>query len=164
VRIYMEDGTYAVSDEQGKYSLYGLIPRLHVAKVDLTTLPPVRVLRCSATAMRWMQGACSSTHRGELHKADFALSACSASLREEIAVRRRALTHPSEILQARAACGQRMRRPQRSMRAHCRERFHPVARESQSAVGAAPAAPQVAMASAMPGIAPFAPLWLRSVR
>src|SRR5690606_11865891 len=39
VRIYLEDGTYAVTDEEGKYSLYGLVPRTHVAKVDRTTLP-----------------------------------------------------------------------------------------------------------------------------
>jgi hypothetical protein len=39
VRIYLEDGTYAVTDEEGKYSFYGLEPRTHVAKVDNITLP-----------------------------------------------------------------------------------------------------------------------------
>jgi uncharacterized repeat protein (TIGR01451 family) len=39
VRIYMEDGTYAITDSEGKYSLYGLRPFGHVLKVDEITLP-----------------------------------------------------------------------------------------------------------------------------
>src|SRR5256885_7929509 len=40
VRIYLEDGTYAVTDEQAKDSLYGLIPRLHEAQAHLPPPPP----------------------------------------------------------------------------------------------------------------------------
>ncbi|WP_020395857.1 OmpA family protein [Thiolinea disciformis] len=39
VRLYMEDGTYAISDENGQYSLYGLKPGVHVVKVDGHTVP-----------------------------------------------------------------------------------------------------------------------------
>ncbi len=39
VRLYMEDGTYVITDPQGQYSLYGLQPGVHVLKVDLHTLP-----------------------------------------------------------------------------------------------------------------------------
>ncbi|RRN43391.1 DUF11 domain-containing protein, partial [Lautropia dentalis] len=39
VRLYLENGTWLVSDEQGKYSHCGLRPRTHVLKVDSRTLP-----------------------------------------------------------------------------------------------------------------------------
>ncbi|MGB0849453.1 MAG: SdrD B-like domain-containing protein, partial [Thiolinea sp.] len=39
VRLYMEDGTYVVTDPNGQYSLYGLQPGMHVLKVDNHTLP-----------------------------------------------------------------------------------------------------------------------------
>ena len=40
VRIYMEDGSYVISDAEGKYSFAGVSPVTHVLKVDETTLPP----------------------------------------------------------------------------------------------------------------------------
>jgi uncharacterized repeat protein (TIGR01451 family) len=39
VRIYLEDGTFAVTDGEGKYSLYGLLPRTHVAKYLIIAMP-----------------------------------------------------------------------------------------------------------------------------
>ena len=39
VRLYLEDGTYVVSDINGQYSLYGLQPGMHVLKVDNHSLP-----------------------------------------------------------------------------------------------------------------------------
>ena len=39
VRIYMEDGTYVITDENGQYSLYGIKPGNHVLKMDRTSLP-----------------------------------------------------------------------------------------------------------------------------
>ena len=42
VRLYLEDGTFAVTDSEGKYSFYGLRPVTRVLKLDLTTLPPAR--------------------------------------------------------------------------------------------------------------------------
>ena len=158
VRIYLEDGTYAVSDEEGKYSLYGLIPRLHVAKADLTTLPAGARLEVLNTRNALDAGSVFvDLTEGELHKADFALSACSPSLREQIAARRRALTHPSEIALAAGSLW-----PASAATAAVDARTLPssgvirLPGQSQGAGGAAPAAPQVAMASAMPGIAPFA--------
>jgi len=38
-RVYMETGTYAVTDNEGKYSIYGLAPRTHVVKLDTETMP-----------------------------------------------------------------------------------------------------------------------------
>ncbi len=40
VRIYLEDGTYVVTDRDGKYSIDGIAPGEHVLKLDRTTLPP----------------------------------------------------------------------------------------------------------------------------
>ena len=158
VRIYLEDGTYAVTDEQGKYSLYGLIPRLHVAKVDLTTLPAGARLEVLSNRNALDAGsAFVDLTDGELHKTDFALSACSDSLREDIAVRRRALTHPSEIaLAAGSLWSANAATPAVDTRTLPSSGVIRLPGESQSGVGAAPGAPQVAMASAMPGIAPFA--------
>ena len=101
VRIYLEDGSYAVTDEEGKYSLYGLSPRSHVAKVDATTLPAGATLEVLNN--RNALDAASQfvdLSNGELHQADFAIAECSAAIREQIAARRKALVTPSEILQA----------------------------------------------------------------
>ena len=39
VRLVMLDGSYVVTDSEGKYSLCGVKPQTHVIKVDRTTLP-----------------------------------------------------------------------------------------------------------------------------
>jgi uncharacterized repeat protein (TIGR01451 family) len=39
VRLYLEDGTYVITDPNGQYSLYGLQPGVHVLKVDGHSLP-----------------------------------------------------------------------------------------------------------------------------
>ena len=103
VRIYLEDGTYVVSDEEGKYSLYGLTPRMHVAKLDLTTLPADTRLEVLNNRNAFDAGSVfADLKSGELHKVDFAVSGCSADLSAQIEARRKAVTNPSEILQAAA--------------------------------------------------------------
>lgn len=101
VRIYLEDGTYAVTDEEGKYSLYGLTPRAHVVKVDPITLPAGAQLVVLDNRNAFDAGSrFADLKNGELHKADFAVGGCDASLREQIEARRKALANPSEIEQA----------------------------------------------------------------
>jgi uncharacterized repeat protein (TIGR01451 family) len=101
VRIYLEDGTYAVTDEEGKYSFYGLEPRTHVAKVDNITLPAGAALAVLNNRNAFDAGSrFVDTVNGELHKADFAVAGCTPSLHEQIAARRKALGNPSEIAQA----------------------------------------------------------------
>ena len=39
VRIFLQDGSYVISDSEGKYSFAGLAARTHVIKVDRPTLP-----------------------------------------------------------------------------------------------------------------------------
>ncbi len=46
-RIYLEDGTYVLTDENGKYHIEGVRPGTHVVQLDLESLPPnVRVIEC----------------------------------------------------------------------------------------------------------------------
>jgi uncharacterized repeat protein (TIGR01451 family) len=40
VRIYLEDGSYVVTDAAGKFSFPALRPGMHALRLDLTTLPP----------------------------------------------------------------------------------------------------------------------------
>src|SRR6185503_9060112 len=47
VRIYLEDGRYAVTDDEGKYHFEGLTPGSHVVQLDPITLPQeLEPLRC----------------------------------------------------------------------------------------------------------------------
>lgn len=101
VRIYLEDGTYAVTDEEGKYSLYGLSPRTHVAKLDRTTLPAGAVLQVLDNRNALDAGSrFVDLKNGELLKADFAVAGCDDALKQNIAARRQALRNPAEIDQA----------------------------------------------------------------
>ncbi|WP_460890739.1 SdrD B-like domain-containing protein, partial [Ramlibacter alkalitolerans] len=101
VRIYLDDGTYTVTDEEGKYSVYGLVPRTHVAKVDRTTLPAGTRLE----VLDQRNGGDAGSRfvdltRGELHKADFVVSGCGPALDAQLTARRAGLNRPSEITQA----------------------------------------------------------------
>src|SRR5258708_19672278 len=40
VRVYLDDGTFAITDDEGKYSIYGVPGRTHILKLDTYTLPP----------------------------------------------------------------------------------------------------------------------------
>ncbi|QJE01913.1 DUF11 domain-containing protein [Massilia forsythiae] len=91
VRVYLEDGSFAQTDADGRYSFAEVRPRTHVAKVDGATLPQGAAL--AALSNRNGGDAASrfvDVHEGELAKADFALHACSPALREAIAARRAA--------------------------------------------------------------------------
>ena len=88
VRLYMEDGSFVVTDGKGQYSFYGISPRTHVLKIDATTLPPGAVPL--ATSSRNAGDGASrfvDPRRGELHRADFALGGCSRTLDALLALR-----------------------------------------------------------------------------
>ncbi|MEO5988890.1 MAG: carboxypeptidase-like regulatory domain-containing protein [Candidatus Eisenbacteria bacterium] len=92
VRLYLDDGSFAVTDEHGRYSLAGISPRTHALKVDATTLPPMRHL----VALDRRDGQHAGLRfidlsRGELVRADFAVSGDTTSLRE--AEERRLVAH-----------------------------------------------------------------------
>jgi uncharacterized repeat protein (TIGR01451 family) len=73
VRLYLDDGTFAITDREGEFSFSGVTPRTHALKLDASTLP--RGARLVALDHR--QGASPGTRfvdltRGELARADFA--------------------------------------------------------------------------------------------
>ncbi len=77
VRLWLEDGTFAVTDADGKWSLYGLRPQTHVVRLDETTLPKgasVQLLdnrNAGNPASRF-----ADLKKGEFHKADFPVVGC----------------------------------------------------------------------------------------
>ncbi len=98
VRIYLEDGTFAITDSEGKYSLYGLRPLPHIAKPDPLTLPAESQLlvvdsrHASDPASRF-----ADMKHGELHKANFALAPTPAVIAAVEARRSLARKQPGEI-------------------------------------------------------------------
>ena len=89
VRLYMEDGSYVITDREGKYDFYGVSAKTHVLKLDRTTLPAGAEL---ITQSNRNAGDPSSrfvdVKRGELHRADFAMvdqaGTCSAPLTDVV--------------------------------------------------------------------------------
>ena len=88
VRLYLDNGTFAVTDNEGKYSLYGLTPRTHVIKADSASLPDGAVLQlldnrqAGDAASRFVD-----LRNGELQRADFAVAGCSPELRTQVDAR-----------------------------------------------------------------------------
>ncbi|PLX94414.1 MAG: hypothetical protein C0621_05480, partial [Desulfuromonas sp.] len=89
VRLFLEDGTWVITDSEGKYSFYGLDPRTHVLKLDPLTLPAEAQL---LTLDNRFAGDAASRFidlkRGELHRADFAEGSCSDEIMAEVIARR----------------------------------------------------------------------------
>lgn len=73
-RIYLEDGTYVVTDETGRYHIEGLASGTHVVQLDLDSLPPqYEVLPCEPNS-RFAGRAYSQfvdLQGGTLWRADF---------------------------------------------------------------------------------------------
>ncbi|ASJ76599.1 DUF11 domain-containing protein [Granulosicoccus antarcticus] len=73
IKIYMEDGTFAITDENGQYSLYGLETGMHALRVDPLTVP-------SGLAFKPLDNANAANGEsrfvdlsaGDFHRADFA--------------------------------------------------------------------------------------------
>ncbi len=89
VRLYFEDGTWMVSDSEGKYSYCGLPPKSHTLKVDPSTLPVGS--RLTTSSNRNLGDADSlfiDLKNGELHRADFIEGSCSNPVIEQVKARR----------------------------------------------------------------------------
>ena len=74
VRIFLEDGTFAVTDGEGKWSIYGVLPLTRVVKLDRSTLPSGAKLRALDTRYaRSGESAFADLKNGEMQKVNFAL-------------------------------------------------------------------------------------------
>ena len=88
VRIYLEDGTFAETDQDGKYSIYGVKPLTHVLKIDNTTLP-VGAVPLATTNRHAGRGGNQfiDLRNGELGRGDFTLG-CGAGTLADVSARR----------------------------------------------------------------------------
>ncbi|MDP1696856.1 MAG: SdrD B-like domain-containing protein [Xanthomonadaceae bacterium] len=89
VRLYFEDGTWLISDSEGKYSYCGLTPQSHVLKADNSTLPQGSRLVTSSNRNLGDAGSLFlDLKNGELHRADFIEGSCSNPVIEQVKARR----------------------------------------------------------------------------
>ena len=89
VRMYLQDGTYLISDVSGAYSYCGLPARTAVLKVDRSTLPMGSQLVTSSNRNALDANSLFLDLRfGELHRADFIEGSCSPNVIEQIKARR----------------------------------------------------------------------------
>lgn len=104
VRLVLEDGTYVITDGEGKYSFYGIPNRTHVLKVDRTTLPAgAKLVVTSARQLGDAGSRIVDLKAGELHRADFAIGECSEALRAAVKRRADAAAHGDEVAALAAA-------------------------------------------------------------
>jgi hypothetical protein len=73
VRLILEDGTYVVTDVEGKFNFYGLRPTTHVLKLDRTSLPEdVELIEQNVRNAGDPSSRFVDLKSGEIHRADFA--------------------------------------------------------------------------------------------
>jgi uncharacterized repeat protein (TIGR01451 family) len=97
VRLYMEDGTYIITDGEGKFSFYNIRSQTHALKLDNSTLPPGATLE----VIDFRNGNDAGSRfvdmkAGQLLKANFAIKGCDAGVLEEIASRAKLSQNVSE--------------------------------------------------------------------
>ena len=88
VRIYIEDGTYLITDVAGKFSFCGLSAQTHVLKVDKTTLPTGSQLIASSNRNSGDANSLfldSKNH--QLIRADFIENSCSKAVLTQVRAR-----------------------------------------------------------------------------
>jgi len=89
VRLYIQDGSYVVTDSEGKYNIYGLSPRTHIVKVDEITLPKGAVMEQLTPRHDGRGLTClADLKRGEMRKVNFAIKAPAQAVRDEVGRRR----------------------------------------------------------------------------
>ena len=89
VRLVMLDGTFILTDSEGKYSICGVKPQTHVIKVDRTTLPKgSRMMPSSNRNAGVGDSLFVDLKGGELARADFIEGSCSAEVLDQVKARR----------------------------------------------------------------------------
>ncbi|WP_174560373.1 SdrD B-like domain-containing protein [Acinetobacter bouvetii] len=104
VRIYLEDGSYVITDSEGKYDFYGISAKTHVLKVDRTSLPAgSKMVLISNRQAGDPNSRFVDLKRGELHRADFAItddaSQCAQPLMDQIAERKKQIEQDNTNLE-----------------------------------------------------------------
>lgn len=104
VRIYLEDGSYVITDSEGKYDFYGISAKTHVLKVDRTSLPMgSELVLISNRQTGDPNSRFVDLKRGELHRADFAIAQgegqCSESLIERVLERKKSIEQDNTNLE-----------------------------------------------------------------
>lgn len=101
VRLYLQNGTWMVSDAEGKYSHCGLRPRTHVLKVDEQTLPRrSRLVTSSAQNTGDAHSLFIDAKKGMLHRADFIEGSCSSTVIQQVKARRQQQAGPDSAMEA----------------------------------------------------------------
>jgi hypothetical protein len=91
VRLVNLDGTFVVTDAEGKFNMCGLRPQTHVLRVDRTTLPRGSRLLPSSNRNAGDGGSIFVDLKGgELHRADFIEGSCSPEVLDQVKARRAA--------------------------------------------------------------------------
>ncbi len=107
VRIYLDDGRYAVTDEGGRYHFEGLQPGTHVVQLDVDTVPEgYEIVHCERNA-RFAGRAYSQfvdLRPGALWRADFHLRALPAPT-GEVAVNLSSATAARDVIYTLAISG-----------------------------------------------------------
>ena len=89
VRLIMLDGTFILTDAEGKYSICGVKPQTHVIKVDRTTLPKgSRMVPSSNRNAGVGDSLFVDIKGGELARADFIEGSCSPEVLDQVKARR----------------------------------------------------------------------------
>lgn len=89
VRLVMLDGTYVITDADGKYSVCGVKPQTHVIKVDRKTLPlGARMLPSSNRNAGDGNSLFVDMKGGEMARADFVEGSCSPQVLDQVKARR----------------------------------------------------------------------------
>ncbi|RMD47313.1 MAG: DUF11 domain-containing protein, partial [Aquificota bacterium] len=80
-KIYLDNGRYAVTDEEGKYHFDNLNPRTYVVKIDKTSIPKGAKLLITGNRNAGDPGTVfADVYPGELHKVNFALAPFKADM------------------------------------------------------------------------------------
>ena len=89
VRLVMLDGSYVITDNEGKYSMCGVKPQTHVIKVDRSTLPKGSRLQPSSNRNAGVGDSLFvDLKAGELARADFIEGSCSPEVLDQVKARR----------------------------------------------------------------------------
>ena len=92
VRVMLQDGSYTVTDDEGRYHFEGVKPGLHVVQIEETTLPLDRKAIDCAQNTRSAESAISrfvEGRGGDLKRADFRAVAAEPRASKAVAVKQR---------------------------------------------------------------------------